>query len=67
MSLQDKIFDVEAALEGKPEAKLFDEIITHLGELERDLEAVRGIANSLGEMKAAIRRIEIRSRIRGWP
>lgn len=39
MSLQDSIFDVRAALEGKPEQVLFDEIVQQMTifEVERDL------------------------------
>jgi hypothetical protein len=38
MGLQDNIFDVEAALEGKPEFDLFTEIIRYLGRLEHEVE-----------------------------
>lgn len=38
MSIQDKIFDVESALEGKPEAKLFEELIEYIGKLESNLQ-----------------------------
>lgn len=38
MSVQDDIFDVAAALKRKPEAKLFDRLMTHFAivEMERD-------------------------------
>lgn len=38
MSIQDDIFDVEAALEGKPEAQTFENLVTYLGNLERAIE-----------------------------
>ena len=38
MSIQDKIFDVESALEGKPEAKVFEELIEYIGKLESNLQ-----------------------------
>ena len=34
MALQDEIFDVMAALEGKPEADCFDRVLAHLNKLE---------------------------------
>lgn len=34
MSLQDDIFDVQAALDGKPEAEAFEEICKALGRFE---------------------------------
>ena len=34
MGIQDKIFDIEAALEGKPEAELFDDLVRYMGKLE---------------------------------
>ena len=37
MGIQDDIFDVEAALEGKPEAKFFDDIMTWAAEMETEL------------------------------
>ena len=38
MSLQDDVFDVAAALEGKPEAEAFDNITKRLWKYEADLE-----------------------------
>lgn len=39
MSLQDDIFDVETALKRKPnELKMFNKIITHLSNVEEELE-----------------------------
>ena len=38
MGIQDNIFDVEAALEGKPELELFEEIMDKFYENERELE-----------------------------
>lgn len=39
MSLQDDIFDIEAALEGKPEADLFSRFVKRFGELEQRLDS----------------------------
>ena len=41
MSMQDDIFDVEAAVKGTPEAKAFDRIYTYLGNLEREIEVLQ--------------------------
>ena len=38
MGIQDKIFDVEHALEGKPEKKLFNELVGYISRLETALE-----------------------------
>lgn len=43
MAIQDKIFDVQAALEGKPEAELFDELYTYICDLERQNEDLLNI------------------------
>lgn len=58
MSIQDDIFDVEAALEGKPEAAQFDTIYTYLGDLERELNMYRSFYNAAVELKVAIQQIE---------
>ena len=42
MGIQDDIFDVEAALEGKPEAKFFDDIMTWAAEMEAELIRIQG-------------------------
>ena len=58
MGIQDHIFDVEAALEGKPEADCFDKIHTYLGELERELELYRQFYHSQQQLIAAVQDIE---------
>jgi len=58
MSIQDDIFDVEHALEGKPEAESFDKIYTYLGDLERELEMYRAFYHAAVDLKVAIQKIE---------
>ena len=58
MSIQDDIFDVEHALEGKPEAESFDNIYTYLGDLERELEMYRSFYHAAVDLKVAIQKIE---------
>lgn len=38
MSIQDKIFDVSAALKDREELELFEDLVTYIGRLERRLE-----------------------------
>lgn len=58
MSIQDDIFDVEYALEGKHEAECFDRVTTYLGDLERELEVYRSFYHAAVELKVAIQKIE---------
>jgi len=58
MSIQDEIFDVEAALEGKSEADCFDKIHTYIGDLERELEVYRSFYHAAVDLKVAIQKIE---------
>lgn len=58
MSIQDDIFDVEHALEGKPEADCFDRVHTYLGNLERELEAYRSFYLAAQDLSLAIKKIE---------
>lgn len=44
MGIQDSIFDVEAALEGRPELRLFDEIVTYLSDQEAEVERLQPYA-----------------------
>ena len=48
MSLQDDIFDVQHALEGKPEAESFDRVYTALGQFEEDADNLRRLLNDMG-------------------
>jgi hypothetical protein len=57
MSIQDDIFDVEDALRALDEAKCFDRIHTHIGNLERQLEAYRAFYNSAVDLKMAMDKI----------
>ena len=54
MGIQDNIFDVEAALEGKPELELFEEIMERFYEVERDLLEYRMIEYRYTELKRAL-------------
>lgn len=58
MSIQDNIFDVEHALEGKPEVECFDNITTYLGDLEREIEMYRSFYHAAVDLKVAIQKIE---------
>lgn len=51
MSIQDDIFDVGAALEGKPEAKQFADLMDYLSALE---EQNRNAIRRLGEIESAV-------------
>ena len=62
MSIQDDIFEVEHALEGKPEADSFDKIYTYLGNLERELEMYRLFYHAAVDLKDAIQQIERESK-----
>lgn len=50
MGIQDDIFDVESALEGKPEENSFERIYQYLARLERDIEALRVYENAFGAL-----------------
>lgn len=54
MGIQDNIFDVESALEGKPELELFEEIMEHFYEMERSLLEYRMIEYRYTELKRAL-------------
>lgn len=58
MSIQDEIFDVEHALEGKPEAECFDRIHTYIGDLERPVESYRAFYLAAVDLKVAIDKIK---------
>lgn len=47
MSIQDKIFDVVAALDGKPEKELFSEIMNYYFGVERQLESLQDFVDDL--------------------
>ena len=49
MSIQDNIFDIEAALENTPESKLFDELVTYIGQLEKEIDVLYHDKNVLNE------------------
>ena len=54
MSLQDDIFDVQAALEGKPEAAIFERVSEALYEFEQEADTYRRL---LVDMKTGIRAV----------
>lgn len=58
MSIQDDIFDVEAALEGKPEEKSFDTIIRYLARLERELLIYNRVFFTKNEFMRALQDLE---------
>jgi hypothetical protein len=58
MSLQDKIFDVAAVLDGRAEEALFDEIIIYLGHLEEELDKYRKFYYSVQALKQSFEDIE---------
>lgn len=58
MSLQDDIFDVEAALEGKPELELFDEIMDKFYEMERELKTLQKLRFCISELRISIDEVE---------
>ena len=41
MGIQDNIYDVQAALEGKPEAELFEELMQWAYNMENELERIQ--------------------------
>lgn len=59
MSIQDDIFDVENALEGKQESESFDRIHAYLGKLEREIEVYRNFYKAAVDLKIAIKNLEI--------
>lgn len=54
MGIQDNIFDVEAALEGKPELELFQEIMERFYEIELRLLEYRTVDYCYIELKRAL-------------
>lgn len=56
MSLQDDVFDVEAALKDKPEAEAFKSIVVRLWEYEKDLEVARTELRVIREFKEILRK-----------
>lgn len=62
MGIQDSIFDVESALEGKPEAQDFDTIVTRLAELERQQIEFNRLFNSFRDLREALETVEKRVR-----
>lgn len=57
MSIQDDIFDVEAALEGKPEAEVFERLCSYLSAMEREVEIKQRILDQLRDGARAISKI----------
>ena len=57
MSLQDKIFDVAAALEGKPEEESFDEICEYLNQLEASEERLHEVASPIYAIAKLVKEI----------
>lgn len=62
MGIQDNIFDVEAALEGKQELHQFDEIMDRFYEMERELETLRRLRFCVSELKNAVNEVENKMR-----
>lgn len=54
MGIQDKIFDIASALEGKPEAKDFDDLIAYIGGLESRLDTYRDVAVKYGALLTSL-------------
>lgn len=67
MSLQDKIFDVEHELMAMNAPKHvhddFDDIITYIGDLERELDTYRNFYHSLVELRRSIAEIDKKKQI----
>lgn len=57
MSLQDDIMDVEAALEGKPEAEQFDRVHQALADFETEILKCRKVINDLRNGAVALQAI----------
>lgn len=55
MSIQDDIFDVQHALECKPEAEAFERIYTALADLEREVYNLQRFRNSITDAARQIR------------
>lgn len=55
MSIQDNIFDIQEALEGTPEEKIFEELCQYLYALEEDhsaqAEALENIRKGMNSLK----------------
>lgn len=58
MSLQDDIFDVEAALEGKQELEQFEEIMQRFYALESEVEYLRKLYSAIASLSFALNDIE---------
>lgn len=58
MSLQDDFFDVDSALEGKPERDAFNRIWKRLCETEKRLEGAFSLVSAVGRGLRALREIE---------
>lgn len=58
MSIQDEIFDIEHALEDKPESESFDRLCKYIGDLEREIEMYRDFYLAAVDLKIAIKKIE---------
>lgn len=56
MSIQDDLFDVQAALKRKPEARAFGRLTVYLGQLEMQLERQREILDGL---RAGLKALEL--------
>lgn len=50
MSIQDDIFDIDAALEGKPEAKAFNRVLSFYFNIERENKRLKPFRNVVFEM-----------------
>lgn len=57
MSIQDDIFDVEAALEGKPEAVIFERLMKYFTAIEQSEEDLRKDIDSIREGLKAINKV----------
>lgn len=58
MSLQDDFFDVDSALEGKPEHEAFNRIWKRLCETEKQLEGAFSLVSAIANGLRALRKIE---------
>jgi hypothetical protein len=55
MGVQDYIFDVQSALEGKPEAEAFDKLVTYIGNLERANFTLNSVLQDIREGARALK------------
>lgn len=58
MGIQDDIFDVASALEGKPEESTFDDICSYIGDIERELDMYMEFYRGAASLKLAIDKLE---------